>query len=68
MASFRPIQAAEEGVFHWPGSARAAVCMTYDDVIDQHLDNAAPDLENANLRGTFCVQVLPGSLPTRIED
>ncbi len=68
MASFRPVQAADEGVFHWPGSARAAVCITYDDAIDQHLDNAAPDLESVGLRGTFYVQGSSSSLAARIED
>jgi len=44
--------------FPWPNGARAAVALTYDDGVDVHLDNVAPDLEAAGLRGTF---YLPGS-------
>ncbi len=68
MASVRPVQAQVEKTFQWPGSARAAVCMTYDDAIDNHLDNAAPDLESVGLRGTFYVQGASSSLASRIED
>ncbi|HRK31225.1 MAG TPA: polysaccharide deacetylase family protein [Tepidisphaeraceae bacterium] len=39
----------------FPNGAKAAVSMTYDDGLDAHLDRAIPDLEAANLRGTFYV-------------
>lgn len=35
--------------------ARAAVSLTYDDGMPQHLDHARPDLEAHGLRGTFYV-------------
>jgi peptidoglycan/xylan/chitin deacetylase (PgdA/CDA1 family) len=35
--------------------ARAAVSLTYDDGVSQHLDHAVPDLEAHGLRGTFYV-------------
>jgi peptidoglycan/xylan/chitin deacetylase (PgdA/CDA1 family) len=37
----------------WPNGAKAAVALTYDDSLDSQLDNAAPALEKAKLRGTF---------------
>jgi peptidoglycan-N-acetylglucosamine deacetylase len=39
----------------FPNQARAAVSMTYDDGMSQHLDYAAPDLESNGLVGTFYV-------------
>lgn len=63
-----PVAAEDDKAFHWPGSARAAVCLTYDDAIDQHLDIAAPDLESAGLRGTFYIQGASTSLAARIDD
>src|SRR5688572_9331856 len=39
----------------FPGSARGAVTLAYDDALPQHLDIAIPDLEAANLRGTFYI-------------
>jgi peptidoglycan/xylan/chitin deacetylase (PgdA/CDA1 family) len=37
----------------WPGAARAAVSLTYDDGLDSQLDNAAGPLAAAKLRATF---------------
>lgn len=39
--------------FRWPGNAKAAVCLTYDDAIMTHLGIVIPDLDAAGLRGTF---------------
>jgi sialate O-acetylesterase len=41
--------------FKWPGDARAAVCLSYDDAIMTHLDIVIPDLDAAGLRGTFYI-------------
>lgn len=62
--------AVQEGekTFQWPDGARAAVCLTYDDGIDGHLDIAAPDLEEVNLRGSFYAQGSSHSLAERMED
>ena len=54
--------------FPWPGGAKAAVCLTYDDGVDVHLDHAVPDLEAANLRGTFYVPGSSRSLDKRMEE
>ena len=47
---------AQNSEFKWPDGAAAAVCLTYDDAIDTHLDIAIPDLNRENLRGTFYMQ------------
>lgn len=44
---------AQEKDFSWPKGKKAAVCMSYDDGIITHLDNAIPDLNEAGFRGTF---------------
>jgi peptidoglycan/xylan/chitin deacetylase (PgdA/CDA1 family) len=44
--------AAREG-FVWPGGARAAVSLTYDDGLDSQIDFAASDLDAAGLKATF---------------
>lgn len=42
---------AQEGAL-WHG-ARAAVCLTYDDALNVHLDRVVPALDSLGLRGTF---------------
>lgn len=41
--------------FQWPGSARVAVALTYDDAIREHYENVASALEATGLRCTFCL-------------
>jgi len=65
-AAAGPLCAQQE--FRWPNSARAAVALTYDDGIDAHLDNAMPDLEARNLRGTFYVPGNSRSLAKRMKE
>ncbi|HAZ04933.1 MAG: hypothetical protein A2W90_03720 [Bacteroidetes bacterium GWF2_42_66] len=38
---------------YWPNGAQAAVCLTYDDGSDCHLDAVAPVLEKYGFNGTF---------------
>jgi hypothetical protein len=47
---------AQSGRINWPGNAKAAVCLTYDDAMDTHLDIVIPDLNEHNLKGTFFLQ------------
>lgn len=54
--------------FRWPGGASAAVCLTYDDGLDCHLDVAAPALERHGFRGTFYVTGNSSSLFERMEE
>jgi len=53
--------------FVWPNGARAAVCLTYDDGIDGHVDIVAPDLEAVDLRGSFYVPGGSESLAGRMD-
>lgn len=39
--------------FKWPNGAKAAICLTYDDALDGHLDYAIPQLDAVGLKGTF---------------
>jgi len=39
----------------FPGGTRAAVSLTYDDGMHEHLDHAMPHLEAAGFRGTFFI-------------
>lgn len=48
------------GTGPWPGGARAAVALTYDDAMDSHLDLVAPALESHGLRGTFYTPIREG--------
>lgn len=46
-------RAGERPPLIWPGGKRAAVSLTYDDGLDSQLDNAAPQLDEFNLKATF---------------
>lgn len=39
--------------FKWPENKKAAVCLTFDDGQDSHLDNAIPLLDSFNVKATF---------------
>lgn len=39
--------------FKWPGNKKAAVCLTFDDGQDSHLDNAIPLLDSLDIKATF---------------
>ena len=45
------------GHFAWPGGARAAVSLTYDDGYDSQLENVAPLLDVLGLKATFFLTV-----------
>lgn len=54
--------------FKWPGSYQAAVCLTYDDGLDCHLDVAVPALDSVNLKGTFYCTGFSSSLHNRLDE
>ncbi len=54
--------------FAWPNGAKAAVVLSYDDGMDTHLDNAAPDLDAAGLEGTFFLPGQSESLARRLPE
>jgi len=61
-------QADSNRTFVWPEGKKAAVCLTYDDGLDCHLDVAMPALEKYGLKGTFYATGFSSSLYTRMEE
>lgn len=51
----------------WQGK-KCAVVLTYDDAINQHLDNAIPVLDSLGLKATFYVTAFSASMQTRMND
>jgi len=51
----------------WHGK-KCAVVLTYDDAIDQHLDNAIPVLDSLGLKATFYVTAFSASMQARLND
>jgi sialate O-acetylesterase len=51
----------------WNGK-KCAVVLTYDDAIDQHLDNAIPVLDSLGLKATFYITAFSTSMQTRMND
>jgi sialate O-acetylesterase len=54
--------------FKWPEQYQAAVCLTYDDGLDCHIDIAVPELDAYDLQGTFYCTGFSNSLRNRMED
>ena len=51
----------------WNGK-KCAVVLTYDDAINQHLDNAIPVLDSLGLKATFYVTAFSTSVQTRLNE
>jgi len=51
----------------WKGK-KCAVVLTYDDAIDQHLDNAIPVLDSLKLKATFYVTAFSQSMQKRMSE
>jgi sialate O-acetylesterase len=51
----------------WNGK-KCAVVLTYDDAINQHLDNAIPVLDSLGLKATFYLTAFSTSMQTRLND
>jgi len=51
----------------WQGK-KCAVVITYDDAINQHLDNAVPVLDSLGLKATFYITAFSASMQTRMND
>src|SRR6186713_1775052 len=51
----------------WNGK-KGAIVLTYDDAIDQHLDNAIPVLDSLGLKATFYLTAFSQSMQTRLND
>lgn len=65
-----PLMAQEsgQGEFTWPEGRKAAVCLTYDDGLDCHLDVAIPALDQHQLKGSFYCTGYAPSLYERVEE
>jgi peptidoglycan/xylan/chitin deacetylase (PgdA/CDA1 family) len=48
-----PMRAKGAEGLAWPGGAKAAVSLTYDDALDSQITNAAPALAEAGFKATF---------------
>ena len=51
----------------WKGK-KCAVVLTYDDAIDQHLDNAVPLLDSLKLKATFYITAFSTSVQQRMKE
>ncbi len=51
----------------WKGK-KAAVVITYDDAINQHLDNAIPVIDSLGLKATFYITGFSTSMRSRLSD
>lgn len=52
----------------WPGGAKAAVSLAYDDALDSQLDIAIPALDQHGLKGSFYLQLSNPAVEKRIEE
>lgn len=68
MISEMTAQSGSAGKFQWPEDKKAAVCLTYDDGLDCHLDVAVPALDKYEFKGTFYCTGYSTSLNQRIDD
>lgn len=57
--------AAVAAPFAWPGGAKAAVSLGYDDGLDSQLDHVIPALNKRGLRASFYVPINGPTLPGR---
>lgn len=57
--------AFSQGNGPWRGK-KAAVVLTYDDAIDQHLDNALPLVDSLGLKATFYISGFSNSMQKRL--
>jgi sialate O-acetylesterase len=64
---FTSIVSYSQSANPWNGK-KCAVVLTYDDAIDQHLDNAIPVLDSLKLKATFYVTAFSQSMQSRLND
>jgi len=51
----------EKKTFHWKNGAKAAICLTYDDGMQTHIENAIPQLDELGMKGTFFINSVAGT-------
>lgn len=62
------VVAATAAPFQWPGGARAAVSLGYDDALDSQLDHVVPALNRRGLRASFYIPINGPTLPRRQDE
>ena len=61
------ISITAQSIKPWNGK-KCAVVLTYDDAINQHLDNAIPVLDSLGLKATFYITAFSTSIQTRMNE
>jgi sialate O-acetylesterase len=64
---FTTIKSLSQTKQFWKGK-KCAVVLTYDDAIDQQLDNAIPVLDSLGLKATFYLAAFSQSMQTRLNE
>jgi len=64
---FTSLSSFTQSVKPWQGKS-CAVVLTYDDAIDQHLDNAVPILDSLGLKATFYITAFSTSMQKRMDE
>ncbi len=59
---------AKDSAFHWPAGQQAAVSLAYDDALPSQLDVAIPQLDKANLKGSFYLALSAPTVQQRMAD
>jgi len=67
LLAFTSLSARAQVSGPWNGK-KCAVVITYDDAIDQHLDNALPVLDSLGLKATFYITAFSTSMQTRMPE
>jgi peptidoglycan/xylan/chitin deacetylase (PgdA/CDA1 family) len=62
------LQAEAAEPWPWPGGAKAAVSLAYDDALASQLDTAIPALDKAGLRASFYLTLSGETVRTRMAD
>jgi peptidoglycan/xylan/chitin deacetylase (PgdA/CDA1 family) len=63
-----PAGASEPARYAWPGGARAAVSLAYDDAVPSQLDHAIPALDRHGLKGSFYLVLSADTVRDRLAD
>ncbi len=60
--------ACSEDAMTWPGGAKVAISLSYDDALDSHLDNAVPALNQYGIKATFYLVTAAESIRRRLPE
>lgn len=63
-----PVAVRPEASYAWPGGARAAVSLAYDDAVPSQLDHALPALDRHGLKGSFYLVLSAETVRARMDE